>query len=223
MAKTYDSRQRDQQKARTKTWLEGDENVTFRVTESETPSPPSCSTSESSPPWKNTHMSHLYPVKTTNDKCPCHRGDDLISAEAWRRRERRLLNCCSPPGDVHAYNDVCFKGDITSQWWKCVSPCVTIIGPNCSYLCCARLRLSRSGEWLKGWFWGIDTMTFMAGTNFLIATFITWTSNKARLTVAVPQTHSRRTHVSLKFLFNTFWARNNLFTSTVCTQFLLSL
>lgn len=147
----------------------------------------------------------------------------LDQCRGMKKMGEETAELLHPPGDCHAYNDVCFKGDITSLWWKCVSPSVIIIGPHCSYLRCARLRLSRWSEWLKGWFWGIDTMTFIAVTNFLIATFITWTSNKAWLTVAVPQTYLRRTHVSLKFLFNTFWTRNNLFTSTVCTQFLLSL
>lgn len=52
-------------------------------------------------------------------------------------------DCCAwSPRDCHTYNDVCFKGQITSLWWKCISPCVIIIGTHCSHLHCAWLQFS---------------------------------------------------------------------------------
>ncbi len=55
--------------------------------------------------------------------------------------------CARNLRDCHTYNDVCFKGQITSRWWKCISPCFIIIGTHCSHLHCAWLQFSHFSAW----------------------------------------------------------------------------
>lgn len=146
-----------------------------------------------------------------------HHGEAtrLVLKHKWKEvaSQQMTAELLDPPRDCHTYNDVCFKGEITSLWWKYISPCVIIIGPHCSYLHCAWLQFSHSSQRLKGWFQGIDSATFVIVTNFLIATFIISTSHNAWLIVLssnskVPAGQSlNSTHDSFMFLFNIFLCR----------------